>query len=440
LSRSGSLDAEVIVVGAGFARLSAAAELDAAGVSCLIVEANDRVGGRVEARPNPLGELTDTGGQYVCEGMDEVIALARALGKTFVDGLHDGDMVLSPPLASTGDELYAAIMSIRARERSLDPADPAIAGLSVAAWARMQPEGEPAISAYLSAMEGLWCQPTDELPLWYLVSNDRRITNKVPELQYFLSETMQSLADDLARPLGDRLSLGERAVGIAVGGGVARLRTDRRELAARHVVLAIPPAQAAGLYFKPGLPADLARTLPAWRPGRVVKVQLRYAEAFWRRQGRSGSVYFLDPLGLYICDASASDDRPALVAFAGGAMLADWRRGGEAGFLERLRAKLGATLGPEAASPIAVLARDWTGDPFCGGAYSDSVIDLAARDAEDALRRGMPGVSFASSELSPSYPGYIEGAIIAGRAGAAQAIAALAPSDQSASATSASGS
>ena len=43
------------------------------------------------------------------------------------------------------------------------------------------------------------------MPLWYLIDNDRRITNEVSELQYFLGETMHSLAEDLARELGDRL-------------------------------------------------------------------------------------------------------------------------------------------------------------------------------------------------------------------------------------------
>ena len=58
-------------------------------------------------------------------------------------------------------------------------------------------------------IEGLWCQPPDDVPLWYLIGNDRRITNEVPELQYFLKETIHSLAVDLARPLGDAVRLSE---------------------------------------------------------------------------------------------------------------------------------------------------------------------------------------------------------------------------------------
>ena len=60
-------------------------------------------------------------------------------------------------------------------------------------------------AAFRSMIEGLWCQALERMPLWYLIDNDRRITNEVSELQYFLGETMHSLADDLARDLGDRL-------------------------------------------------------------------------------------------------------------------------------------------------------------------------------------------------------------------------------------------
>ena len=68
--------------------------------------------------------------------------------------------------------------------------------------------------------------------------------------------------------------------------------------------------------------------------------------------------------------------------------------------------------------------RDWSGDRWSGGAYSDLVVDMQARDAEAVIRAGAPPLFFASSELSPSFPGYIEGAIVAGREAAAKLIAA----------------
>ena len=90
-----------------------------------------------------------------------------------------------------------------------------------------------------------------------------------------------------------------------------------------------------------------------------------------------------------------------------------------------MTARLTAALGSEAGTSIASTLRDWTDDPWSGGGYSDLVLDIEARDAEALLREGAGPLQFASSELSPSFPGYVEGAIVAGRIAARNAAAAL---------------
>ena len=70
-------------------------------------------------------------------------------------------------------------------------------------------------------------------------------------------------------------------------------------------------------------------------------------------------------------------------------------------------------------------SRNWIDDAWSGGAYSDLILDVRATDAEKVLLAGAPPVHFASSELSPSFPGYIEGAIVAGRIGARKVLADL---------------
>ncbi|TIV34413.1 MAG: FAD-dependent oxidoreductase, partial [Mesorhizobium sp.] len=60
---------DVVIVGAGFTGLCAALELNRAGIDFLVLEARDRVGGRVEAVRNGLGELIDSGGQFLCQDM-----------------------------------------------------------------------------------------------------------------------------------------------------------------------------------------------------------------------------------------------------------------------------------------------------------------------------------------------------------------------------------
>ncbi|TKA98612.1 MAG: flavin monoamine oxidase family protein, partial [Mesorhizobium sp.] len=86
-----------------------------------------------------------------------------------------------------------------------------------------QADADDAKAAFRSMIEGLWCLAMERLPLWYLIDNDRRVTNEVSELQYFVRETMHSLADDLARDLGDRLRLNTAVEAIEDGPGGVRV-------------------------------------------------------------------------------------------------------------------------------------------------------------------------------------------------------------------------
>ena len=193
---------------------------------------------------------------------------------------------------------------------------------------------------------------------------------------------------------------------------------------------------ARKIIFHPSLPEATNNALASWKSGTVVKLLIRYTEPFWRRTGLSGSVIWVDPRGLYACDASHDDQHPALVVFVGGPIAVEWSSHDEETLKQEVVSRLVVALGPNAGAPLDILLRNWIDDTWSGGGYSDIVEVMNATEAENTLRRGFAGITFASSELSPSFPGYIEGAIIAGRLAAQQVIERL----QSASATKASGS
>ncbi|RWH74246.1 flavin monoamine oxidase family protein [Mesorhizobium sp.] len=418
---------DVVIVGAGFTGLSAALELKRAGIDFLVLEARDRVGGRVEAVRNGLGELIDSGGQFLCVDMPEVMALAKGRGKTFVETYVDGEFITHPSMtAARAERTYHVSMAIRERMNRIDPDDPAIAGLTVADWLELQHDESDAKAAFRSLVEGLWCLAAEKVPLWYLIDNDRRITNEVFELQYFLGDTMQSLAEDLAAGLGDRLRLNQAATRVERTPQGVRVSTGAATIEAREVLIALPPAKAAKLDFAPSLPAELASALGVWESGAVIKILVRYAKPFWRERGLCGMVMWRDQPGLFACDASRDADHAALVVFVGGPQALRWHQLGAAALQAEITARLLQALGTQAADIVDFSARDWTHDRWSGGAYSDLIIDVTARDAERVILSGAPPVHFAASELSPSFPGYVEGAIVVGRIAAGKIQSAIA--------------
>ncbi len=418
---------EVVVVGAGFCGLTAATELKAAGIDVLVLEARERVGGRVEARTNGLGETVDTGGQFICDDMPEVMALAKSHGKTLVESDFGGGYVTQPAMSTKeAERAYAGSMALRERMNGISPDDPEIAGLTVGAWLAAQDEPADVKAAFRSMIEGLWCLGLDVLPLWYLIDNDRRITNEVGELQYQLAETMHSLAADLAHNLGDRLRLAMPVTRIEHGPDGVRVVTEGGVFAADAALVAVPPVMASRIGCAPALPSTLARAFGAWRSGTVIKVLVRYDRPFWRDSGLSGMVMWREPPSLFAFDASRDAAHPSLAFFVGGPLAVEWGRRGEDALRAEVTARLAAALGPEAGGMLDMTIRDWSGDRWSGGAYSDLVVDMEARDAEAVIRTGAAPLFFAASELSPSFPGYIEGAIVAGKQAAAKVLTASA--------------
>src|SRR3954465_15791664 len=73
-------EADVAVIGAGFAGITAARELQRKGVDVVLLEARDRVGGRVLDEPIGDGKVVEVGGQWVGPGQDRLYALAREVG------------------------------------------------------------------------------------------------------------------------------------------------------------------------------------------------------------------------------------------------------------------------------------------------------------------------------------------------------------------------
>jgi len=428
--------ADVIVVGAGFAGLSAADALVSAERNVVVLEARDRVGGRVETMAFADGVAMDTGGQFICDEMPNAMALTRRFGLPLVETPLNGAFLVQPQaLADTGSS-FAESGRIRARANRIDPRDPAIAGLTAGEWLARQNDPPGAKASYQAMVEGLWCRPIGEIPLWYLIDNDRRTISNGNELQYFAEGTIHAAAEALAATLGECLRLGTPVVRISRAEGLVSVTTAAGAvLTARQVIIAVPPVMASRIAHEPDLPVSLAGALAAWKSGTVIKALVRYERPFWRDRGLSGMIMWRDTLGLFACDVSSAQTT-GLVVFAGGPLAVEWSGRGRVFIEAEIRRLLVEALGEAAADVTALLIRDWVGDPWSGGGYSDVIVDLQAYDAEDILRAGAPPVHFASSELASSFPAYIEGAIVAGREAAARVIAV----HQSAIATSASGS
>jgi monoamine oxidase len=419
-------DYDVIVIGAGFTGLAASLALLQAGCDVVTLEARNRVGGRVESEYLANGTRIDTGGQFLCRDMTHLIETARQHGARTVFSHVDGKQAYRPALpAETGKAISDGVDRLRQKMLSLDMADPSLARLTVGQWIDRQTDFAADVTgSFRRLVKGLWCRAPEDVSLAYLVSNDRRITNTYPELEMFMGDTMHALAETLAAGLGARLNLSSPATSITIMQDAVEVDVDGRALTARQVILAVPPVMARRIEISPAIPERLSEALAAWEPGCAIKMSIGYKSSFWRKRGLSGSVMWSDPQGMYAFDTS-HDGYSGIVVFLGGPLASDWHRRPQAELIAFVTEELACALGEEAGNPTSVCVRDWVNDAWSDGAYSDVITDLDATDAEAILLEGLPRLHFACSELSPSFPGYVEGAIVAGRQAAKTVLAAL---------------
>lgn len=207
---------------------------------------------------------------------------------------------------------------------------------------------------------------------------------------------------------------------------------EARMVAARHVILALPPRLlAATIAFEPALPAGTRaqwRSTATWMAPHA-KFFALYDHPFWRDAGLSGTAQSgIGPL-VEIHDATTASGAAALFGFMG--LNRAQRAGLDEDVLVRASvAQLARLFGPQAARPRATLIKDWTADPF------------TATD-EDHVAEGHPvprggawitgpwagRMSLAGSETSATDPGYLAGALDAAERAVGETLACLGQGD-----------
>jgi monoamine oxidase len=228
---------------------------------------------------------------------------------------------------------------------------------------------------------------------------------------------------------------GARLLSLALDeDGVVRLRVARpqgavQEVVSRAAVLTLAPRLlAASVQWTPALPADLARRwagTATWMAGHA-KLLVAYRTPFWRAHGLSGTAISQAGPLVEVHDASGAGGQPAaLFGFVGVPALARQRLGREAVVRAALDQLVGL-FGPQAGAPTAVHWQDWATEPDTATPADSGPAAGYPRPPSTALPAPWHGrVHLAGSEFAPDFAGYLEGAVIAAERAAERTVAAL---------------
>ena len=445
---------DVVVVGAGLAGLVTARDVLAAGRSVRVLEARDRVGGRLLNHDFGGGAIVELGGQWLGPTQHQGLALARELGlelhATHGAGEHliethtglkryTGTIPrLSPAvLADTAQVMFR--LDRMARQVPLEepwraPKAREWDGQTALTWLRRNCATTGGRELLQLGIEGVWAADAADVSLLHLLfythsagGLDALFDTEGGAQQDRVVGGSQLLALRLAERLGDdvvRLSSPVRRIAVRDGGG-ATVETDDAAVRCERVVVAIPPALAGRIVYDPPLPALRDQLTQRMAQGSVVKCMAAYDEPFWRRDGLSGQATSLvGPVKVVFDNTPHGDGRPGvLLGFLEGNQareLGDWTADARRTAVLDGFARL---FGERARTPVDYVDKVWAAEEWTRGCYGCFMPTGAWTSVGRTLRTPIGPIHWAGSETGTVWSGYMDGAIQSGRRAAAEVTA-----------------
>jgi monoamine oxidase len=392
----------VCVVGAGFAGLTAADALRAGGAEVTVLEARDRVGGRVWSVPFGEGAVVERGAEFILPGYEEMEALAARFGI---------------PLVLKGTP-YGRRKPVGEEAVSQTALEGAFDSIAAGATAHAASAGEAIDSLELDA------------PLSTLIKTRIAISNGHPpdDLEAsvldegastfgdFDNHTLEGgnmrLAEALSAELGDAVHLSSPVRRVRWSGGAVKVATDNAEIEVDAAVVAIPTAPLAEIEFDPPLEGATADALRAVTYGQNSKLFLRLSAPAPPSAIMSVAGHFWT----YTQLGADGEPAPFLVGYTG-TMSAIDSLGGSEDAKRWVRAVVALRDDLEL-DPEAALLSSWNDDPWVRGSYSARTLSSPLRD--DDLVKPIGPLFFAGEHTAGEWHGLMEGALRSGRRAAGQ--------------------
>jgi monoamine oxidase len=447
---------DVVVVGAGISGLAAARAIKRKGHSVVVLEARDRVGGRLLNAPIAGGHITEVGGEYVGPTQDRIKALADAVGVKRFPTYNSGSNVLvvegqrslydavpgipgDPDVLKSIGELgkfdaLAKEIGVKAPWRAKRAAE--LDRQTLADWINANistPKGRAIANV---AAEAIWGAEPREMSLLYALTYVAGAGNaKTPGSFLRLITTgggaqeerfvggSQEVAIRVADKLGSAVRLDHPVRHIARRGRGARVIADGMTIDARQVIVAVPPALATKIRFTPLLSPSKRKILKAMVPGKLIKAECIYERPFWRDAGLTGqSASDVGPANTTFDNGPPDGSLGVLFGFIGGDSARAFQAMAPADRRAEVLENLVAVIGEQARNPIDYFEKDWSDEQWTRGCPVGHIPPGVLRRNGAHLRTPHGAIHFAGTETSDYWLGYMDGGVRAGERAAREAL------------------
>ena len=448
-------EADVIIVGAGLSGMIAARSVLAAGLRPLVLEADERVGGRILTEEITPGVPIELGAQWIGDTHERMFRLAAELGVETYPQYDEGET--SYDLAGSGvlreNDFRARFAEELAHvERVLRQLDELAAkvpveapwlapratewdGITAGAWYDAQGLSVVARNLLEICTVGILAVPTAEVSFLHLLFTIQTcgVTSELfaeseggAQTTRFVGGTSE-IPHRLAALIADHIVLeapvlliehtSDRVTVHCRGGLVAR---------GRRVIVAISPTLAGRIMYDPplsGVRDQLTQRLPN---GSAMKAFFVYDEPFWRADGFNGQLISdVGPARMSNDTCIPGDDHGVILLFLEGDQARTVGRLPQSQRREALAAELVRHFGPKAASPEFYVDGEWSDRQWTRGCYNANHGPHVWTKYGPALTAPIGAIHWASTDTATSWSAYMEGAVDAGERAAQEVIGEL---------------
>ncbi|KKY20024.1 putative flavin-containing amine [Phaeomoniella chlamydospora] len=455
---------DVLVVGAGLSGLAAARDVIKAGLSCVVLEARDRVGGKTWSQKVTDGKgVVDLGAAWINDtNQSRMIALAKQIDAELIEQNTIGNAMFQdfdgkvhsfpygdlPKFDGATRENIAYIRDlVEAECQKLDSFAPQnidydsltfeaflvksgankYARETAATWTRAMLGQEPRDISALYFMN--YCKAGGGL---LQMRSDRKHGGQFLRVRLGTQTFSEGLA--AALPKGTIItSTPVQSVTQHPHQPVAITSSSGRTFLAKKVILSVPGPCLKSITFTPSLPESTTVLFSSLTYGYYTKAMLVFKTPFWTTHGYCGlSQSFKGPAGVIRDTSIPSDNKYALTCFLGGDPGRAWSHLSDPERLDSLLQQVAQLFTPNndldsvKQNFIEIMAYEWTKDEFAGwGCPCTALPPGILTTSGDALGKPVGDLHFIGTETAGVWKGYMEGALRTGERGAAEVVAEI---------------
>ena len=438
---------QVLIIGGGFSGIAAAKKLHESGITFQVLEARDRLGGRVYTRQLSDDLYVDLGGQWIGPTQDRIYELCEEFdlqtfetydtGRNILDlkgkiKTYSGLIPKMDPFSLVNLDLILRKLERLARKIDLhspwsSPKAETWDSITLDTFIRKNSKTKNCHTVVKIACETVFACELNEISLLHALfyirsgtSLDCLINIKNGAQQARIKGGMQQIVEKMATPFLSQIRFGTPVRKIEKTETGVRVSGDGFCLDSQKIIFAVPPPLLSQIQFSPPLSLAKRQLLDRYAMGIVGKCFMIYPEPFWRKEGFSGQAVadHNSPFQTLFDCSPADSSYGILMGFTIGNRAKNYFSKEEALRKAEMLKILVSYFGTKADDPFQYIDFTMSEEEWSRGCYAGLMPTGAWTGFGDAYRKTEDPYYFAGTEAATRWHGYIEGAVLAGEAAA----------------------